>query len=369
MSDVGRAQAHAERRVRLAGTLEGLGVEALLVTDLMNCRYLTGFSGSNAALLMGDKGDMATLVTDSRYETAVADLCPGLPVALHRDAAAGALREAAAAGLIRVGIEAEATSLATGDRLGGLAPELGVELVATPDQVGALRQIKDQYEIGLLREACEISQRALQRLMLEVRVGTSERMVAARLEFLMREEGADAAAFSTIVATGSSSAEPHHEPTDRVIERGDLLKIDFGARWQGYHADMTRTFVVGAPASAWQLEVHRLVAEAAGAGRAAVAPGVEAREVDAAARRVIDAAGYGQNFGHGIGHGIGLQIHEAPLMGAAAIARLQPSMTITVEPGVYLPGRGGVRIEDSLVVTPDGAQPMTTLSRDLLVLG
>ena len=184
-----------------------------------------------------------------------------------------------------------------------MAAELGVELVATPDQVGALRQIKDQYEIGLLREACEISQRALQRLMLEVRVGTSERMVAARLEFLMREEGADAAAFSTIVATGSSSAEPHHEPTDRVIERGDLLKIDFGARWQGYHADMTRTFVVGAPASAWHLEVHRLVAEAAGAGRAAVAPGVEAREVDAAARRVIDAAGYGQNFGHGIGHG------------------------------------------------------------------
>jgi len=268
-----------------------------------------------------------------------------------------------------VGIEAEATTLATADRLGELATQLGIELVATPDQVGALRQVKDVHEIGLLREACAISQRALERMITEVRVGVSERMVAARLEFLMRQEGADGAAFSTIVATGSSSAEPHHEPTDRSIERGDLLKIDFGALWQGYHADMTRTFVVGAPALAWQSEMHALVAEAASAGRAAVLPGVDVREVDAAARRVIADAGYGQNFGHGIGHGIGLQIHEAPLMGPTAVARLEHNMTITVEPGVYLPGRGGVRIEDSLVVTPSGAEPMTTMSRDLLVLG
>lgn len=368
MSDPGRAPAHAERRDRLAATLEGLGVEALLVTDLVNCRYLTGFSGSSAALMLVP-GEGTTLVTDSRYETAVAEQCPGLPVALDRDAAAGALREAAAAGLRRVGIEAEATSLAAADRLGELAARLGVELVATPDQVGALRQVKDAHEIGLLREACAITQRALERMMAEVRVGVSERMVAARLEFLMRQEGADAAAFRTIVATGSSSAEPHHEPTDRAIERGDLLKVDFGALWQGYHADMTRTFVVGAPATAWQGELHALVAEAASAGRAAVAPGVESREVDSAARRVIVDAGHGSHFGHGIGHGIGLQIHEAPLMGATAVARLEANMTITVEPGVYLPGRGGVRIEDSLVVTPDGAQPMTTMSRDLLVLG
>jgi Xaa-Pro dipeptidase len=184
----------------------------------------------------------------------------------------------------------------------------------------------------------------------------------------MREGGAEAPAFETIVAAGEHSAIPHHEPTDRPLRRGDLLKIDFGARYRGYHADMTRTFVLGEPAD-WQRDLHALVARAQAAGREALAPGAELPQVDAAARTVIAAAGHGEHFGHGLGHGVGLQIHEAPTIGYAATGILADGTPVTVEPGVYLPGQGGVRIEDTLVVRPGGAESLTTASRELVVLG
>ncbi len=183
--------------------------------------------------------------------------------------------------------------------------------------------------------------------------------------------GAEAPAFATIVATGPNSAIPHHRPTERAIERGDLLKIDFGARVDGYHADMTRTFVVGAEPSGWQAEIYHVVYAAQRAGREALQPGVDARDVDAAARSVVADAGYGERFPHGLGHGVGLEIHEAPLLGYATAAILRGRTPVTVEPGVYLPGRGGVRIEDTLLIhdTGDRAELLTTTTKELLVLG
>jgi Xaa-Pro aminopeptidase len=201
-----------------------------------------------------------------------------------------------------------------------------------------------------------------------LRAGRSEREVARELEERMRDAGAEGPSFETIVAAGAHAAIPHHRPTDAPLAEGDLLTMDFGALVEGYHSDMTRTVVIGRPAD-WQRDLYALVAEAAAAGRAALAPGVATRDVDAAARDVIAAAGHGEHFVHGLGHGVGLVIHEAPALSATATATLEVGMTVTVEPGVYLAGRGGVRIEDTLVVTDDGAEPLTTSTRDLLALG
>ncbi len=184
----------------------------------------------------------------------------------------------------------------------------------------------------------------------------------------MYDGGADAIAFETIVASGPHSAVPHHRPTDRVVERGDFLKIDFGAAYRGYHADCTRTCVVGAEPADWQREIYDIVAAAQRAGCEALLPGAERIGVDKASRAVIDEAGYKEQFGHGTGHGVGLEVHEAPTLGYSATGTLAGRMTVTVEPGIYLPGRGGVRIEDTLVVRADGPELLTPLTKELLVL-
>ncbi|MFZ1179850.1 MAG: M24 family metallopeptidase, partial [Mycobacterium sp.] len=185
-----------------------------------------------------------------------------------------------------------------------------------------------------------------------LRPGRTEREVGRELEALMLDHGADAISFETIVAAGPNSAIPHHRPTDAVLAKGDFVKIDFGALVAGYHSDMTRTFVLGKAAD-WQLEIYELVAEAQRGGREALRPGAVLRDVDAAARQVIVDAGYGEQFSHGLGHGVGLQIHEAPGIGATSTGTLLAGSAVTVEPGVYLPGRGGVRIEDTLVVSDE----------------
>jgi Xaa-Pro aminopeptidase len=184
----------------------------------------------------------------------------------------------------------------------------------------------------------------------------------------MLDHGAEDVSFATIVASGPNSAIPHHQPGSRAVEAGDLLKIDFGALYGGYHSDCTRTVVVGAQPAAWQTELHQLVREAQRAGRHALAPGADAKEVDAAARDIIVAAGYGDQFTHGLGHGVGLEIHEAPALGAGAPGKLEDRMPVTVEPGVYLEGRGGVRIEDTLVVRADGPELLTNTTKDLVIL-
>lgn len=361
---------HDARRVRLRALLADAGLDALLVTSLVNVRYLTGFTGSNAALLV--TADDAVLATDGRYTTQAEAESPDLERLIDRRVAPALADRAGKADVPRLGFEAHALSVADHTELAELAdegrPAGRPALVAADHLVESLRVTKDEGELTLLRTACAISCAALEGLLPSVAAGRTERDVARDLEDRMLDAGADGVAFETIVATGSNSAIPHHQPTDREIGTGDLLKIDFGARYRGYHADCTRTFVVGREPAAWQREVFDLVRAAQRAGRAALAPGAELAAVDAAAREVVRDGGHAEDYPHGLGHGVGLEIHEAPMMGPAAAGRIGSRTPVTVEPGVYLPGRGGVRIEDTLVVTDDGPELLTTTPRDLQVL-
>ena len=327
----------------------------MLVTDLINVRYLSGFTGSNAALLVFADGADAVLATDGRYRTQAAQQAPDLEVAIER-ACGRYLAERAAAGKAhRVGFESHVVTVDGYDALvAGLGEAGDAELVRAPQTVEALREVKDAGEVALLRLACEAADAALADLIEQggLRPGRTEREVGRQLEALMLDHGADGISFETIVASGANSAIPHHRPTDAVLASGDFVKIDFGALVGGYHSDMTRTFVLDKAAD-WQLEIYELVSTAQRAGRAALAAGASLADVDTAARAVIVDAGHGGNFGHGLGHGVGLQIHEAPGINASAAGTLRAGSVVTVEPGVYLPDRGGVRIEDTLVVACD----------------
>lgn len=355
-----------DRRDRVRAALPGLGVDALLVTYLTNVRYLSGFSGSNGAVLVAREAKDDRLVTDFRYVTQAAAECPGIEVLVERAVDAGGASHAVAVGAARLGFEAARMTVAAYDGL--RAAHRDLDLVPTTGVVEELRTTKDDLELGHLAEACRISDAALAAVLPQVKVGMTERQVARLLDGLMLDHGAEAVSFDTIVASGPNSAIPHHSPTDRAIEAGDFLKIDFGAAYAGYHADETRTFVVGAEPEPWQRELHALVARAQQAGVDALAVGAELRDVDHAARSVIAAAGHAEHFGHGLGHGVGLDIHEAPMIGYSTAGILGDRTPVTVEPGVYLPGRGGVRIEDTLVVHAGGPVSLTTTTRELLVL-
>ena len=352
---------HAGRRDRLRALLAELDVEAALVTRLVTVRYLSGFSGSNGALLVRRDG-RDLIATDGRYTAQVAAQVPDVEAVIER-AVAPVLAGRAAAG--RLAFEAHDVTVEAYDVIADAAA--GAELVRLGAAVEALRTVKDEDEIALLREACAVADRAFAELAGTLRPGRTERDVAHELEDRMRAHGAAAPSFETIVASGPNSAVPHHRPTERVLERGDFVKLDFGALVAGYHSDMTRTVVLGEPAD-WQRDVYELVASAQAAGRRALTPGADVQQVDAAARAVIDAAGHGADYPHGLGHGVGLEIHEAPTLGTTATGTLGERMPVTVEPGVYLVGRGGVRIEDTLVVRPDGPELLTTTTKDLLVL-
>jgi Xaa-Pro aminopeptidase len=335
----------------------------MLVTDLINVRYLSGFSGSNGALLVYADDRGAVLATDGRYRTQAAEQAPDLEIAIERAVGRHLVGQAADAGVCKLGFE---SNVVTVDGFDALTSELqerngATELVRAAGTVEALREVKDAGELALLRLACEKADAALTDLVERggLRPGRTEREVSRELEALMLDHGADAISFETIVAAGPNSAIPHHRPTDAVLAGGDFVKIDFGALVAGYHSDMTRTFVLGKAAD-WQLEIYQLVADAQRAGREALRPGAGLREVDAAARQLIVDAGYGEQFGHGLGHGVGLQIHEAPGIGATSAGTLLAGSVVTVEPGVYLPGRGGVRIEDTLVVADSTSETLRT---------
>ncbi|WP_166356280.1 M24 family metallopeptidase [Phytoactinopolyspora limicola] len=356
---------HADRRARLAAHLVARDLPAALITRLVNVRYLTGLSSSNAAVLVTADG-AATLATDGRYATAARAAAPDVELVVVRPVAVELAQRASAAGAGRVAVEAHDMTL----ELAGAVEAAGsIELTHLGRAVEELRAVKDDAELEALRRACEISCRALEELFEAGGLrGRSEQDIARDLEWRMYQLGAAGIAFETIVATGANSAIPHHRPTGAVVERGDLLKIDFGAQYAGYHADCTRTCVVGAQPADWQREIYDIVATAQRAGRAAVTPGGECIGVDDAARQVITEAGYHEQFGHGTGHGVGLEVHEAPTLGYSAVGTLSERMTVTVEPGIYLPGRGGVRIEDTLAVWNGGPELLTPLTKDLLVL-
>ncbi len=353
----------SERRDRLRGLLTDQG-DGLLVTSLADIRYLTGFSGSNAALFISSSGaDGDIFCTDGRYVEQAAEQCPDLGVLVARACVSATSQQCVDQGAREVSVD-RGVAFEAMESLS--ASGLSARVIESP--VAILRARKDAAEIASLERANLITSYAVDALVREIAVGDTEVHLARRLEQLFGEMGAEDRAFPTIVATGANSAKPHHEPGATQIAVGDLLVIDSGARVAGYHADMTRTFVVGDPSS-WQMDLHALVARAAASGRSAVRAGVSCAELDSSARDVIVDAGYGEYFGHGLGHGTGLEIHEAPMIGPRSEGRLTAETTITVEPGVYLPGRGGVRIEDSLLVTADGHRSLTTSPRDLRIVG
>ena len=354
------SETHARRRATLRERLAERGLDAVLVTDLLNVRYLTGFTGSNAALLVASDEDSTLFCTDGRYTTQSAAEVPDVERIIER--ASGVALAGRASG--QVGFEAGAVTVIAHRALVDASP---AELIETQELVEGLRAIKDDGEIDVLRRACAIADQALAELLAAggVRPGRSEREVGLDLDQRMRELGAQDPAFETIVAAGPNSAIPHHSPTAAVLAVGDFVKLDFGARVEGYHSDMTRTLVLGRPAD-WQREIYSLVADAQRVGRDAMVVGAEARGVDTVCRQVIADAGYGENYTHGLGHGVGLEVHEAPGVGQTATGIIEADMCVTVEPGVYLPGRGGVRIEDSGVVRPNGYDVLTLTSKDLL---
>jgi Xaa-Pro aminopeptidase len=356
----------AARRRRAQQLVREADADAALITAGPNVRYLTGLVSSNAALLLPAEGDWALLATDSRYAGAAERDAADLDLIIERFIEGRLATEASRRGIRKLAFESHEMTV---DRHGELAARLeGVATVPFGRKIEALRIVKDATELEKLQVACRLSDEALAQVLPGIKAGDSERTVAFRLDAQMIALGAERTAFDTIVASGPNGAIPHHAPTDRPLERGDLVTMDFGARYEGYHADMTRTVAIGAVAQ-WQRDIYELVALAQQAGIALLEDGVEAGAVDAAARDVIEAAGHSAHFQHGLGHGVGLEIHEAPMLGYGRTGKLSDRVPVTVEPGVYLPGLGGVRIEDVLVVTAgDRARILTSTTRELLVL-
>lgn len=354
---------HEGRIARLRGALGGAGVEALLVTNLTNVRYLCGFSGTNGQLLVGSSG--ATFFTDPRYRARASALVQGADVVVYDPNLHESLApKLASDGISAAGIEAGTMTVASRDHLASKLE--GVELKPTKNLVEELRRVKEPEEVSLLREAVRISDEAFTWVLERLGPGRTEREVALDLEVEMRRRGADSVSFEPIVGSGPLSAHIHHTPSDRELARGDLVLLDFGARWQGYCSDLTRTVALG-PATDHHREVYAAVLAAQSAGIGAIAPGRPGVDCDAAARKVIDDAGYGETFGHGLGHGVGLDIHEAPRLHKTSEDTLVVADIVTVEPGIYETGSGGIRIEDCVLVTEDAPEVLGQAPKDTII--
>jgi len=358
----------AGRLPRLRAVLAEKGLPALLVTSRANVQYLTGFTGSAGSLLVS--ADDALFVTDGRYRTQSAEQIAGagvdarveigLTMAEQRQLFAAGVHDAGA----QVGLEEHIVTWAE-QRDFATAFE-GVDVVPAGTLVEDLRRVKDAGEIDRIRAACAIASDAFAALLPRLGDGITEQEFALALEFGMRERGASGNSFDPIIASGPNGAKPHASPTERVIERNELIVCDFGCIVDGYCSDMTRTIAVGDPGPDAR-HVYEVVLQSQLAGRAVVAAAVECSEVDRASRDVIAEAGWADAFSHSTGHGVGLEIHEAPRVAATARDILLVSDVVTVEPGVYLPGVGGVRIEDTVVVTATGAEPLTLAPKDLVL--
>lgn len=342
-------------------------LDALLVTSLPNIRYLTGFSGSSALLFVTPRETV--FITDFRYQTQVADEVGALarvviePVSLWT----ALWRELPGLGVRVIGFESAHVAHRDFQRL--LEAGSGWQWRPAAELVEGLRERKDEEEVALIARAAEVATRALARTLSEVHVGMTELQAAGVLERALREEGSEGFAFPTIVAAGPRAALPHAQPTHHAVREGNFLLFDFGALVEGYCSDVTRTVVVGR-ATAEQREFYEVVREANAAARSAIRPGMTGRDADAAARSYIERHGLGELFGHSLGHGIGLEIHEAPRVARTNEQPLAAGAVVTIEPGVYRPGWGGVRIEDDVWLSPDGVgrRLLTDFPRDLLEL-
>jgi Xaa-Pro aminopeptidase len=352
---------------RLDSLRIGLGTREIgrfLVSNMSNVRYLSGFSGSTAAMLVDP--ERATLVTDFRYkEQAEGEVYDGIVVEIDTREALTAIIDMLSGFNGRIGFESASLSYALYEKL---ANSLEASLVPVEAAIETLRQVKDESEIEKIARAVEIADEVFVEILGEIRPGVSEVDIAARIDFLLRKKSSQIPAFETIVASGEHSSLPHAKPTFRKISAGDLVEMDYGAIWEGYCSDMTRTVVVG-KASERVVEIYDIVRTANERAISGVQAGIKASDVDAIARGYIEEKGYGEQFGHGLGHGVGLDIHEGPRLSRKDDTVLAPGMVVTVEPGIYIPGWGGVRIEDMVVVEDRGCRVLTSSDKALIEVG
>ncbi|MGQ9631474.1 MAG: aminopeptidase P family protein [bacterium] len=342
------------------------GWDSLILTDQLNQRYITGFTGSSSTTVVSREG--LFFITDSRYlEQASLEVAEGEVLEAPRGDFIPVVKE-----LIGrhnwgvVGFEANSVTVGLYDKFRSQFE--GVELVGTQGAVESMRTVKDEGEIAKIKRAVSIADEAFSEILGSISVGMTEKEVADELVYLMRRGGASKEAFDIIVASGARSSIPHGIASNKVLERGDFVKMDFGCVVEGYNSDITRTIVLG-DANSKQREVYDLVRRAQEAALAGIRSDILTKEADGLARKVITEAGYGKNFGHGLGHGVGLAIHELPrLRPTEDDNRLKSGMVVTVEPGIYIPQWGGVRIEDMVVVRDDGCEILTKSSKDLIVL-
>jgi Xaa-Pro aminopeptidase len=364
-----RTMNHRGRQKNLRGQLASCRLDAVLISHLPNLRYLCGFTGSAGLLLVEESGSV--FVTDVRYATQSREEVEGAGVVIARKALASALAERLAgmrkkSNQWRIGIEADHLTVAENKRLRDLMPRW-VQLRSAPPLAERARMVKDAAELARIRAAVELGGRLFDRALEVIRPGVKENEVAAEMEYAARRAGAEEMSFPTIIASGARSALPHGRASSQAIAKGGFVVCDFGVILAGYCSDQTRTVWVGDPTEPAR-RAYDAVKQAQLSAIESVRPGSSVAQVDAAARKVLRGAGVGRYFTHSTGHGVGLEIHEAPRVAPGQDEVLQPGMVITIEPGVYFPGKWGVRIEDVVAVTAQGCEVLTPTRKDFLAI-
>jgi len=349
---------------RLRAQLSGAEDAAMIVASGVNRRYLSGFTGTSGVLLL--TGERAALLTDFRYQEQAPLQAIGFDIIIHGPDLKATIAETLKSwGVARLLFEDEHVTYAEHAAWReALAP---LELAPAGSVVEKLRELKDEDELAVMRAAADVADRAFSHILGFIRPGVAEIAIAAELEMFMRKSGATGPSFDTIVASGERSAMPHGVASGRTVGAGEFVTLDFGAYYQGYCSDLTRTLFVGRPTDKHR-EIYEIVKEAQAYALEHLKPGMTGREGDALTRDIISRYGYGDNFGHGTGHGLGMEIHESPRLSRTCDTVLQPGMVVTVEPGIYVPGFGGVRIEDDVVMTDTGIQILTRSSKELILL-
>ncbi|MFC4760625.1 M24 family metallopeptidase [Fructobacillus durionis] len=358
---------YEKRIAKLQKLIKQLDLQGMIITNGSNMRYLTGFTGGTGDGVVVVSLADAALITDARYENEYVNSLPqGVSLHVTRDYYGEAVKQLIEFGVEKLGFEAE-LPFSTYQLMDDLLPA-NISFDAVPGAVEALREVKDDVEADALRKAAEASTKAFNQLITEVKVGMTEREVANRLDALQKEFGADKPSFDTIVASGARSAMAHGTATDKKLEKGDLVTIDFGYYVDGYTSDVTRTFAMG-EIDPELTKIYGIVKQANEDAIDVIKPGLSTAEVDRVARDYIAGEGYGDYYNHATGHGAGLDIHEGPVLSARSSDEIQAGNLLTVEPGIYLAGKGGVRIEDDILVTEDGHENLTAgLPKDLIVI-
>lgn len=348
---------------KLRGKMEQLQLDAVFITNAVNRKYLTGFTGSSGYVVI--TSERAVLLTDFRYREQAPKQAPAYEVVEHSadplKSVAEVLGESKAT---RVGFEAEDVTFHLHEQM---LEKVDVTWVPATQMVATLRMIKDEDEINILKDACELADRTYAHILQYMKPGVTEQDIALEMEFYMRKNGASSSAFDMIVASGERSALPHGTASARVLQRGEFVTLDFGAVYNGYCSDITRTVVIGEPQPKHK-EIYDIVLEAQMNALQHLKPGMTGFDADRLTREIIKEYGYNDYFGHGTGHGIGMEVHEEPRLSPRGNEVLQAGMTVTVEPGIYIPGFGGVRIEDDVLITETGIEILTRADKEFTVL-